>query len=573
MKKIVIRDVPENIAPLHQHPLLHRIYAARGIADASELDCDLKHLLSYDLLKGIDQAVACLVSAIQGEQHVLIVGDFDADGATSTALAVLALKALGLKDVSYLIPNRFEYGYGLTPEIVAVAATRKPDLIMTVDNGIASIDGVCAANKLGIKVLITDHHLSPDEVPDACAIVNPNQKGDEFPSKSLAGVGVVFYLMLALRASLRNSGWFTAKSIAEPNMAQFLDLVALGTVADSVNLDRNNRILVIQGINRIKAGKCCLGIKALFAVAKRNYEKAAVYDFGFVIAPRINAAGRLDDMSLGVECLLTEDPVRARAIAKELNGMNDERREIEEDMQSQAIRLVDNLQLEQNLPPGLCVFEESWHQGVLGILAGRLKDRLHRPVIAFAAVSENEIKGSARSVDNVHIRDVLNNIATKNPGLITRFGGHAMAAGLSLARENYETFTQIFAQEVKKYLTLEDLQGVIYTDGELPEEYFHIRTAELLQAAGPWGNGFSEPVFVGEFALTGQYLVGKKHLKLTLRHLNTAQDMGAICFNINPNIWPNPRYAKAKIVYRLGVNEYNSQRNLQLIVNEIINYE
>src|SRR3989304_2907383 len=573
MKKIITRNVPENIPFLHQHPLLHRIYAARGVTDAAEFNYDLKHLLPYDSLKGIKQAALCLTTAIQEQQHVLIVGDFDADGATSTALAVLALRTFGLKNVSYLIPNRFDYGYGLTPEIVAVAAQKKPHLIVTVDNGIASIDGVKAANEMGIKVLITDHHLPGDSLPDACAIVNPNQNGDQFASKNLAGVGVVFYLMLALRAHLRNIGWFISQNIVEPNMAQFLDIVALGTVADSVILDRNNRILVTQGINRIREGKSRLGITALFAVAKRNYEKASVYDFGFVIAPRLNAAGRLDDMSLGVECLLTNDPVRARTIARELNALNDERREIAEDMQSQALRALDNLQLEQDLPPGLCVFEESWHQGVLGILAARLKDKLDRPVIAFAARSESEIKGSARAVNNVHIRDVLSNIATKNPGLITRFGGHAMAAGLSLARENYEAFAQAFAKEVRQYLTLEDLGGMIYTDGELPAEYFNMVVAELLQTAGPWGAGFTEPVFFGEFALAGQSIVGQKHLRLNLRHLETKQEVNAICFNVNANIWPNPRYSRAKVVYRLDINEYNNRRSLQLIISEIISYE
>jgi len=573
MKKVITRNAPENIVLLHKHPLLNRIYAARGVTDPAEFDYDLKHLLSYASLKGIEQAVACLTIAIQEQQHVLIVGDFDADGATSTALAILALKAFGLKNISYLIPNRFEYGYGLTPQIVAVAAQKKPHLIVTVDNGIASIDGVKAANEVGIKVLITDHHLPGDSLPDACAIVNPSQKGDQFASKNLAGVGVVFYLMLALRTHLRNVGWFASQNIAEPNMAQFLDIVALGTVADSVILDRNNRILVTQGIKRIKDGKGRLGITALFAVAKRNYEKASVSDFGFVIAPRLNAAGRLDDMSLGVECLLTNDPVRARTIARELNALNDERREIAEDMQSQALRALDNLQLEQDLPPGLCVFEESWHQGVLGILAARLKDKLHRPVIAFAAISEDEIKGSARSVNNVHIRDVLSNIATKNPGLITRFGGHAMAAGLSLARENYEAFAQAFAKEVRQYLTLEDLGGMIYTDGELPAEYFNMVVAELLQTAGPWGAGFTEPVFFGEFALAGQSIVGQKHLRLNLRHLETKQEVNAICFNVNANIWPNPRYSRAKVVYRLDINEYNNRRSLQLIISEIISYE
>lgn len=571
MKKIIVRDVPENVAPLHQHPLLHRVYAARGVVDPIELNYDLKHLLPYSSLKGMEQAVACLTTALQEEQHVLIVGDFDADGATSTALAVLALRSLGLKQVSYLIPNRFEYGYGLSPEIVAVAALQKPDLIVTVDNGIASVDGVRAAKEAGIKVLITDHHLPGDILPEAAAIVNPSQKGDQFASKSLAGVGVIFYVMLALRSHLREIGWFIAQNIVEPNMAQFLDLVALGTIADSVTLDQNNRILVTQGLNRVRAGKCCLGIKALFAVTKRNYEKAAIYDFGFVVAPRINAAGRLDDMSLGVECFLTNDPVRARAIAKELSVMNDERREIEGEMQEQAVRALDTLQLDQDLPMGLCVFDESWHQGVLGILASRLKDKLHRPVIAFTAVNDHEFKGSARSIGNVHIREVLNTIATKYPHLITRFGGHAMAAGLTLTRENYEAFAHAFTEEVRRHMTLEDLKGIVYTDGELAAEYFDITTAELLYASGPWGAGFTEPAFFGEFALAGQSLVAKKHLKLVLRHLTTNQEFNAIQFNINPDVWPNPRCAQAKVVYRLSINEYNGKRSLQLMVTDIIN--
>lgn len=573
MKKIIIRNVPETTSLLHQHPLLQRIYAARGVNQLSEIDYDLKHLLPYHRLTGIDQAVDCLAGAIKAQAPVLIVGDFDADGATSSAVAVLALRALGLQHVSYLIPNRFEYGYGLTPEIVEVAAKSKPYLIVTVDNGIASIEGVRRANELGIKVVITDHHLPGNSLPEAAAIVNPNQQEDQFPSKCLAGVGVIFYLMLALRSHLRDLGWFIQQNIPEPNMAQFLDLVALGTFADTVNLDHNNRILVSQGVERVRSGKCRPGIKALFAVAKRNYEKATLEDFGFVIAPRINAAGRLDDMSLGVECLLTEDPPRARRIAQELNQLNEERREIAAEMQQQALRVVDNLQLEQNLPAGVCVFEESWHQGVLGIVAARLKDKLYRPVIAFAAVSEHEIKGSARSIGNVHIRDLLNDLATKNPGLITRFGGHAMAAGLSLARDNYENFSQAFAQETEKYLKLEDLQGVVYTDGELAGEYFDLVTAELLAAGGPWGAGFNEPIFSGDFIMVQQRLVGQKHLKLVLRHQESKQELDAICFNVNIDAWPNLRCSRLKIVYCLGINEYNYQRSLQLLVKEIISYE
>lgn len=570
MKKIITRKFSENVSLLHQQPLLSRIYAARGVMNIAELDYDLSRLLPYNELKGIEQAVECLAEALQEQQRVLIVGDFDADGATSTALAVLALKSLGLKNISYLIPSRFDFGYGLTPEIVAVAAKQEPQLIVTVDNGITSVAGVKAANDLGIKVLITDHHLPECELPKACAIINPNQHGDQFLSKNLAGVGVIFYLMIALRAHLRDIGWFDAQNIPVPNMAQFLDLVALGTVADVVSLDCNNRILVAQGLQRIRAGKCRMSIKALLAITKRSFENVLASDLGFVIAPRINAVGRLDDMSVGVECLLTEDVERARSIAKQLDTLNNERRGIEEDMRRQAIRILDDLQLERDLPSGLCIFEETWHQGVLGILASRLKDKLHRPVIAFTAISETEIRGSARSIGGVHMRDMLNKISVQNPGLITRFGGHAMAAGLSLERESYEMFAQIFAIEVEQHLGSTDLDGVIYTDGELTAEYFNLATAELLRDAGPWGEGFPEPAFFGEFVLVDQRLVGQKHLKLTLRTPETKQEIDAIWFNINSNVWPNFRCAKAKMVYRLGINEYNGRRSLQLMVDELI---
>lgn len=563
MKQIVIRNIPENTPLLHQHPILNHIYAARGVSDADELDYNLAKLVSYNLLKGIEPAVEHLVIALQEQQRVLIIGDFDVDGATSTALAVLALKAFGLKNVSYLIPSRFDFGYGLTPEIVAIAAKESPQLIITVDNGITNIDGVKVANELGIKVLITDHHLPSDELPPACAIVNPNQRDDQFLSKHLAGVGVIFYLMLALRSYLRNLGF------SVPNMAQFLDLVALGTVADAVSLDYSNRILVAQGLQRIRTGKCRAGIKALLAIAKRNYENVLASDLGYVVAPRINAVGRLDNMSLGVECLLTEDIERARIIAGQLDVLNNERRVIEGDMQRQAAKILDNLQLERDLPFGLCIFEETWHQGVLGILASRLKDKMCRPVIVFTSISETEIKGSARSINIVHMRNVLNNISMQNPGLITRFGGHAMAAGLSLRRENYEKFVQAFATEVDSHVTTMDLKGVIYTDGELPIEYFNVDTAELLRNAGPWGEGFACPSFFGEFALVNQRLVGERHLKLTLR-IAEENCVDAIWFNINPKIWPNFRIAKAKIVYRLDVNEYNGRRNLQLVIDELI---
>lgn len=573
MIKVIAREIPQIANKLHDHPVLHNVYAARGVVSPVELEYGLKNLLSYESLKDIKPAVDCLVQALEEQQHILVLGDFDADGATSTALTILALKSFGLKNVTYLIPNRFEYGYGLSPEIVAVAAKSKPDVILTVDNGIASIEGVAAANNLGIKVLITDHHLAGNRLPEAAAIVNPNQPDDEFPSKNLAGVGVVFYLMLALRARLRDLDWFSKKNITEPNMVQFLDLVALGTVADSVVLDHNNRLLVSQGLNRIRLGKCCLGIKALLSIAKRNYEKASIYDFGFVVAPRINAAGRLDDMSIGVECLLADDVECSRSLAKKLDVLNNERREIAQDMQRQASRLIEELQLEKNLPYGLCVFEESWHQGVVGILASRLKDKLHRPVIVFASSDDNEIKGSARSVENVHIREVLNSIAIKNPGLINKFGGHAMAAGLSLSRKNYEFFAQEFDAQVYKLVSSSGLGEVIYTDGELLPEYVSIEVADLINSVGPWGAGFSEPLFIGKFTLVEQTIVGKKHLRMVVRSLESKQEVNAIYFNVNTDAWPNLNCSKAEMVYRMSVNEYNGRRSLQLLITEIINYE
>lgn len=574
MKKIITRTIQENIDLLHPHPLLHKIYAARGVNNSCELEYDLINLLSHDLLKDVAVAVEYLVYALKEQQHVVIIGDFDADGATSTTLAILALKAFGFKNVSYLIPSRFDFGYGLTPEIVALAAKRNPQLIITVDNGITSLDGVNTANNLGIKVLITDHHLPSAELPKAIAIINPNQESDQFLSKNLAGVGVIFYLMIALRTHLRALNWFELQNIPMPKMAQFLDLVALGTVADVVKLDYNNRILVEQGLKRIRSGQCRASIKELLAIAKHNYETTLAADLGFVVAPRLNAVGRLDDMSIGVECLLSEDVVHARLMAKKLDQLNKERRSIEEKMQQEAFKILDKLKLTQDLPPGICIFASDWHQGVLGILASRLKDKLQRPVIAFATGIEHEIKGSARSIPGVNIRNVLNNIALNHPSLMNRFGGHAMAAGLSLPSENYPEFCQIFAKEVKKHMQLPEGHSIVYTDGNLPLEYLDIKTAQLLREASPWGQDFPEPVFCDDFILVDQRLVGQKHLKLTLRSISdnekNEKEVEAIWFNINPNIWPNFRLTQAKIVYRLGINEYNGRRNLQLMIDEVI---
>ena len=565
------RKLSEDIAwgDSKPHPLLQRIYAARGVDSIANLQYELKNILPYDGLLGIDAAVTCLYESLAKQERVLIVGDYDADGATSTALAVRALTAFGFENVDYIIPDRFEYGYGLTPEIVKVAIAKKPQLLITVDNGIASIDGVAAANAAGIKVLVTDHHLAGQELPAAVAIVNPNQPDDTFAGKNLAGVGVIFYVMLALRGFLRQQGWFAKQQISEPNMAQFLDLVALGTVADVVTLDYNNRILIEQGLRRIRADKCCAGIKALLQTANRKCARIIASDLGFIIGPRLNAAGRLENMAVGVECLLTDDANKALTISKQLNELNNTRRLIEADMRKQAMDAINNLHLGGELPTGLCLYDAKWHQGVVGILAARIKDKFHRPVIAFAKANNNEIKGSARSITGLHIRDVLENIAIQNPGLITKFGGHAMAAGLSLELAKYKDFTALFDEEVSKHLTAEDLAGYIYTDGELQPEEMLLEIAELLRNAGPWGQGFPEPLFVDKFNIIEQRLVGQKHLRLALQRSSDTKIINAIAFNVDLSVWPNYRCENIEAVYKLDVNEYQGVRSLQLVIAHI----
>jgi single-stranded-DNA-specific exonuclease len=568
MIKIRRRTQHEHVLPQGLHPVLQRVYCARGINSTNELERGLSHLLPYHTLKGIDQAVACLYQALQKNQHIMVIGDFDADGATSTAVAITALKNFGAKRVSYLVPNRFAYGYGLSPEIVQAAAASSPDLIITVDNGIASHAGVNLANSLGIEVLITDHHLPGDSLPAAVAIVNPNQPGDLFPSKSLAGVGVIFYLMLAFRAYLRELGWFANQGLALPNMAELLDLVALGTVADVVPLDKNNRILVHQGLLRIRAGQSRPGIMALLEIAKRDAHKITASDLGFAIGPRLNAAGRLDDMSLGIACLLAEQWAQARTFAQTLDELNQERRLIEADMQQQAFSVLDKLQLKtQGLPLGLCMFDEHWHQGVIGILASRLKDQFHRPVIAFALANEHELKGSARSIAGIHIRDVLDTIANQHPTLIQKFGGHAMAAGLSISKHNLAAFSQAFAEEVAKQVTEAQLCGEIFTDGELAADEVNLELAELIREAGPWGQSFPEPVFEGKFDLLDQRIVGGKHLKLTLATADMQYD--AIAFGIDTKLWPNHRARQISAVYRLDINEFNGRRSVQLVIEHL----
>ncbi|CAM3016201.1 single-stranded-DNA-specific exonuclease RecJ [Legionella worsleiensis] len=565
------RPVPDYSLNLPSVPnVLKRIYASRGIQDESQLDKQLQTLLPFYTLKGINEACLRLEHALGAQQRILIIGDFDADGATSTALAVTALRALGAEHVEYLVPNRFEFGYGLTPAIVDVAHQWKPDLIITVDNGIASFDGVERANQLGIDVLITDHHLPAERIPNACAIVNPNQDGCDFPSKSIAGVGVIFYVMLALRRHLKNANWFAEKNITEPNMASFLDLVALGTVADVVGLDQNNRIMVNQGMARIRQGLCREGIKALIDISGRECSKLRESDLGFAIAPRLNAAGRLDDMALGIECLITSDPRLAKDYCQQLDELNQERKQIEAEMKEQAMLALDKLTLNPDknnqLPIALCIFDKTWHQGVIGILAGRIKERYHRPVIAFSLVGENELKGSARSVPDLNIRDVLAAIDKDHPGLITKFGGHAMAAGLSIRHESLGAFRDAFVSEVNKHLQLSQCEGELLTDGPLQPEELTLETAQIIQEAGPWGQQFAEPVFDNVFELLDQRLVGKNHLKMTLALAKSSLQVDAIAFNIDLKAWPNHRIKYVHVAYKLDINCYMGRSRLQLLV-------
>jgi single-stranded-DNA-specific exonuclease len=568
--KIIRRIVPSEIALSGSiHPLLQRIYAARGVRSADEIDYSLKRLHPYTALKGIETAVELLITALKAEQRILIVADYDADGATSCALAVRGLRAMGAKRVGYVVPNRFEYGYGLTPEIIAVAISYEPDLLITVDNGIASIEGVREAKQRGLGVVITDHHLPGATLPAADAIVNPNQPGCSFPSKNLAGVGVMFYVLMALRARLRAMGWFQARDLPETNLAELLDLVALGTVADVVPLDSNNRILVAQGLARMRAGYCRAGIRALIKVSGRDLSRLTASDLGFAIGPRLNAAGRLSDMSLGIECLLSEADSAALEMAKCLDELNHNRRAIEWQMQTQALAILETLTLEhsQDLPFGVCLFDEGWHQGVIGILAARIRERVHRPVIAFAKGHEGEIKGSARSVAGVHIRDVLDAVATRHPGLMTKFGGHAMAAGLSLARRDLAAFRRAFDEEVRRHLSIEALDGTIYTDGALDPADLTLELAEQLRYAGPWGQGFAEPIFDGRFEIIQRRVVADKHLKLLVRAANSAP-IEAIAFNTRGENWPED-LRRVSLAYRLDVHEYQGMRSTQLIVEHV----
>ncbi len=549
------------------HPVLSRVYQSRGIATPDDLNLQLAGLVPYHEMLGIDGAVSALMPVVTQGKRLLVVGDFDADGATSTAVALRALRMMGAPNLDYLVPNRFDFGYGLSPELVEVAIERRPDLIMTVDNGIASVSGVAAANAAGIPVVVTDHHLPGDELPEALAIVNPNQKGCAFPSKAACGCTVVFYLMLALRACLSEEGWFDRSGAGQPpNLASLIDLVALATVADVVPLDKNNRILVEQGLRRIRAGKCQPGILALLQTAKRDHRQLVSSDLGFAVGPRINAAGRLDDMSLGIECLLTDDFNRAMDIATELDAFNRDRRQIEQAMQGEALALLERMDANPADGYGVCLYHPEWHQGVIGILASRIKERLHRPVIAFARGEAGEIKGSARSITGLHIRDALDRVDRMAPGIIVKFGGHAMAAGLTLAEGTFERFSALFDDACKAMLSEDALQQILETDGSLASADFNMALAEALRLGGPWGQAFPEPQFSGTFRLVQQRLVGGNHLKLVLQPEGTDQAIDAIWFGIDPSVWPDHSREKVTCVYQLDINEFRGERNLQLRV-------
>lgn len=560
-------DVDISCLPTELPPLLRKIYASRGVQSAQELDNSLRQLTIYTSLTGIDGAVARLVQAMNKHERIIIIGDFDADGATSTALCLLSLKRLGATNVDYLIPNRFEEGYGLSCEVVEQALAKGVDVILTVDNGISSHAGVELANQHGVDVVVTDHHLPGETLPEACAIVNPNLTDCPFPSKALAGVGVAFYLMLALRAQLRKEDWFTTQHIAEPNLAEYLDLVALGTVADVVALDGNNRVLVHQGLNRIRSGHCRVGIKALLEVANRQAKNLTASDLGFVLGPRLNAAGRLDNMSLGVALLVSDDITTARQLAFELDELNQARKEIELEMRHDAMQLCDKIILsEETLPTGLAIYHPDWHQGVIGILASRLKERFFRPVIAFAPTGDGFLKGSGRSIPGLHLRDALERIDTQHPHLITKFGGHALAAGLTIPENSLAEFKHAFETLVAQWLSPEQLNGVIWSDGELDNSQLTLAMAELLRDSGPWGQAFPEPVFDGYFTVIQQRIVGGHHLKLMLEPEHGGNLIDAIAFNIDTQIWPDASIRHIQAAYKLDVNEFRGNRNVQMLI-------
>ncbi|ATF48134.1 MAG: single-stranded-DNA-specific exonuclease RecJ [Citrobacter sp.] len=556
--------------PADLPPLLRRLYASRGVRSAQELERSVKGMLPWQQLSGVEKAVEILYNAFREGTRIIVVGDFDADGATSTALSILAMRALGCSNIDYLVPNRFEDGYGLSPEVVDQAHARGAQLIVTVDNGISSHAGVEHARTLGIPVVVTDHHLPGDTLPGAVAIINPNLHDCTFPSKSLAGVGVAFYLMLALRTFLRDKGWFDEQGITPPNLADLLDLVALGTVADVVPLDANNRILTWQGLSRIRAGKCRPGIKALLEISNRDPQKLAASDLGFALGPRLNAAGRLDDMSVGVALLLCDNIGDARVLASELDALNQTRKEIEQGMQTEALTLCEKLERSsETLPGGLAMYHPEWHQGVVGILASRIKERFHRPVIAFAPAGDGTLKGSGRSIQGLHMRDALERLDTLYPGMILKFGGHAMAAGLSLEEAQFECFQQRFGELVTEWLDPALLQGEVVSDGPLSAAEMTMEVAQMLRDAGPWGQMFPEPLFDGRFRLLQQRLVGERHLKVMVEPVDGGPLLDGIAFNVDTAIWPDNGVREVTLAYKLDINEFRGNRSLQIIIDNI----
>ncbi|MED5235201.1 MAG: single-stranded-DNA-specific exonuclease RecJ [Pseudomonadota bacterium] len=566
---IVRREVSGPSLSSDLHPVIDRIYRGRNIANMDDLENGLKGLTHFNVLKGMPQAAQIIANAVVQNKRIIIVGDFDADGATSTSVCILALRAMGYHNVDFLVPNRFDFGYGLSVPIVDEADKQGAEVIVTVDNGISCIDGVTHAKSLGMQVVVTDHHLPGDVLPPADAIVNPNQPGCEFPSKNLAGVGVAFYIMLALKAELQQQGHFEKAGLAPPNLASLLDIVAVGTVADVVVLDKNNRILVHQGLQRIRAGKCRPGIKALVEVANRDCAHLTSTDLGFVVGPRLNAAGRLDDMSQGIACLLEDETIQARMIAAELDALNKERREIETGMKAQAETVLEQMALnEGDMPSALVVYREDFHQGVIGIVAGRLKEKYLKPVIAFAHQDDEIIKGSARSIPGVHIRDVLDEVNTRYPGVIEKFGGHAMAAGLSLPVAKLQDFERAFVDTARAHMAKLDGNHALLSDGDLSSKELCLPFAHLLRQAGPFGQGFESPLFDGEFALLDQRLVGQKHLKMVLKS-DGANEVDAIAFNVDLHSWPNAMVKRVHIAYRLDINVFRGQETVQLIVEQI----
>lgn len=560
----------DSFLPADMPARLRQIYASRGIRHADELNRSAGNLLAPQDLKGLPRALELLTEALQQQRQIVIVGDFDCDGATSTALMVLALRAMGAQHVAYLVPNRFEYGYGLSPEIARLAAQQKAELLITVDNGISSMAGVETARQLGMKVLITDHHLPGTELPQADAIVNPNQPGCQFASGNLAGVGVAFYLMAALKSHLQQRNWFAQQNIVAPNVADYLDLVALGTVADVVALDNNNRILVHQGLQRIRAERCRAGIKALCEVAGRELSRLTASDLGFSLGPRLNAVGRLDDMTMGIACLLATEESSARHLALQMDTLNQERKAIEGNMQQEAQAALSRLTaLDGELPAALVLHQDDWHQGVVGLVASRIKEQYHRPVFAFAEAGADELKGSGRSIPGLHMRDALERLDQLHPGLISKYGGHAMAAGLSLPKASLAPFRERFTALVADWLTPELLTGTILTDGELFPQEFSLELAEVLRNAGPWGQAFPEPSFDGIFHLRHQRLVGSKHLKMEVEVPNGPR-LDAIAFNVDLARWPDASVGQVQLVYRLDVNEWRGQRSVQLLVEQLV---